>query len=471
MASRKRPAPRGSSNGNHSPTEENNQPVSTETTGRYLVLLEEDSGKNAIKTLTKICGIKAAASSDFGEEGIDSQTLGGADGIVFEDLGVAVVNTPPDQTSALMEAAADEDQPAILAVEEERVVYALPYGSTSYGLDAPPVAPVRGGRVSEYLRGLQRGVDLAIAETLSRNGHADLEFEMLDVPEAQDTDSFTWGLLATRVATSRFSGRGIRIAVLDTGMDLGHPDFTGRHVEHRSFIPGQTVQDGNGHGTHCIGTSAGPIRPQRQPRYGIAGASQILAGKVLSNAGSGTDSGILAGIQWAIQSGASVISMSLGARVQSANQPFSQVFEAVGQRALAAGCLIVAAAGNDSRRPGSMWAVSHPANCPSFMAVAAVDSRLGVAFFSNAGLNSAGGKVDIAGPGVAVHSSWPRPSLYRAIDGTSMATPHVAGIAALIAEARPSVRGAALWQALVSSARALPSSARDVGAGLVQAPQ
>jgi subtilisin len=146
------------------------------------------------------------------------------------------------------------------------------------------------------------------------------------------------------------------------------------------------------------------------------------------------------------------------------------VFDQVGRRALRAGTLIVAAAGNDSNRPGLINPVSHPANCPSIMAVAAIDQQLRVARFSNAGLNAQGGQVDIAAPGVAVHSAWPRPVLYNRINGTSMATPHVAGIAAQLAEANPTARGAALWALLVQAARRLPLLARDVGAGLVQAP-
>ena len=164
-----------------------------------------------------------------------------------------------------------------------------------------------------------------------------------------------------------------------------------------------------------------------------------------------------------------VVSMSLGAPTRPDTPP-SAVFEQVGQRALRRGTLIVAAAGNDSDRPATIEAVSHPANCPSIMAVAALDQQLQVARFSNAGLNPQGGQIDLAAPGVAVHSAWPRPDLYHRISGTSMATPHVAGIAALLAEANPTARGAALWALLVQTARRLPLPARDVGAGLVQAP-
>lgn len=152
-------------------------------------------------------------------------------------------------------------------------------------------------------------------------------------------------------------------------------------------------------------------------------------------------------------------------------QAFSTVYETVASRALAAGTLIVAAAGNGSRRDlGIINPVSHPANCPSIMAIAALDAQVQIAMFSNGGINPDGGQVDIAGPGVDVLSSLPMPTRTRRISGTSMATPHVAGVAALHLEANPGVTAPNLWTILVQTALRLNLSAADVGAGLVQAP-
>jgi subtilisin family serine protease len=249
------------------------------------------------------------------------------------------------------------------------------------------------------------------------------------------------------------------VAVLDTGFDLGHPEFAGRSFVTNTFV-GQPVQDLHGHGTHTTGTACGPQAPPGAvPRYGIGFRTQIFVGKVLTNSGSGTQAQVLAGINWAIANRCAVISMSLGAPI-----PVQPSYTAAGTAALAAGCLIIAAAGNSSHRPGVVNPSGAPANSPTVMSVAALDSSLKVAFFSD------GGKVDIAGPGVNVFSSWPRPTLHNTISGTSMATPHVAGCAALWAQSSSALRGAALRAKLVATAKHLPFPPADVGAGLVQAP-
>jgi subtilisin family serine protease len=241
--------------------------------------------------------------------------------------------------------------------------------------------------------------------------------------------------------------------MLDTGLDLGHPDFAGRAIVSATFV-GQPVQDLNGHGTHTTGTACGPKAPAGStPRYGIAHRAPIFVGKVLSNAGGGTTATVLAGINWAIANRCPVISMSLGAQtgVQAA-------YTAAGSSALSKGLLIIAAAGNAAAPTGA------PANSPTIMSVASLDPTLVPSSFSDFG------KIEIAGPGRDVFSSVPRPTRYGIKSGTSMATPHVAGCAALWAETSPNLRGILLWRKLIATARHLPFPIARVGAGIVQAP-
>lgn len=437
------------------------------TTGRSLVLFEEGQAGAGMQAVQEAVGVEVVAAT--GEESAPAE--GG--GILFESLGVAVVDAPPEQ---VLQAAGET---AILAIEPERIVYALeateyapPAGNGYTALPQPaapslPVAqaPAGGGRSAEYLRGYREAV-LHLTDSVGADEAAAAEALVAAVDESQAT----WGLQVTKVVNCCRTGKGIRVAVLDTGFDLQHPDFAGRSVTTQSFIAGQAVQDGHGHGTHCIGTALGAKCPGVRPRYGVAYEAEIYAGKVLSNAGSGSDTGILAGIEWAVQNKCAVVSMSLGAATRP-GQPFSQVFERVALRAQEQGTLIVAAAGNESRRQeGVINPVGHPANCPSIMAVAAMDVQGAIARFSNRGIDPGGGQVDIAGPGVDVHSSWPLPTRYRRISGTSMATPHVAGIAALYAEADATARGAALGRVLTGRAQRLTLPSSDVGAGMVQAP-
>jgi subtilisin len=439
------------------------------TTGKYLVLLREDAVEAGVRTLDDTAGLSVTSSSDFDEGAVDGEVLAEAEAVVFDELAVALVDTQPDQIQALSAATAEQaGESPILAIEPERVVYTRQDGSPPAEVPPPSRASGGAGLPVEFLRGYREAVNHLTDRLLSEAG-VSAEGAAAGVAPSLVESTDTWGLQVTRASASRFSGEGVQVAVLDTGFDELHPDFTGRSIETSSFVPNQAVQDGHGHGTHCIGTACGPRRPNRLPRYGVASGAEILAGKVLSNQGSGADGGILAGMNWAVSKGCQVVSMSLGSPVQP-GQRYSLVYELVARRALWRGTLIVAAAGNESERPAIVAPVGHPANCPSIMAVAALDVRFGIARFSCGGINPQGGQVDIAGPGVDIRSSWPRPTLYRRISGTSMATPHVAGIAALYAEVVPEARGRGLWALLIQNARRLTLPSRDVGIGLVQAP-
>ena len=280
----------------------------------------------------------------------------------------------------------------------------------------------------------------------------------------------TWGLQSTRVDTCEYFGAGTRVCVLDSGIELDHPDI--RPTLARSFTDVPDVGDRVGHGTHCAGTIAGSRVPSCGPRYGIACETELFVGKVFdgsSNWSRSMDGQLIAGINWAVEQRCDIVSMSFG---EAAGAAYSAVFERVARRALEAGTLLIASAGNDSQRlqqPPLRLPVSHPANCPSIMAVAALDAELGVVISSNAGLHAHGGAIDLAAPGANIYSAWRSPALHARRHGTSMAVPFVAGIAALWAEAT-GLRGRALRNLLLEKARPLPLSPDDVGHGLVQAP-
>lgn len=282
----------------------------------------------------------------------------------------------------------------------------------------------------------------------------------------------TWGAAAVRAQDTPLTGSRVGVAILDTGVDAQHPDLAGR-VTGKSFVgvAGAELEDVNGHGTHCAGIACGALEPAEGDRYGVAGGAQIYAGKVLDDDGEGDDEGILAGIEWAIAQDCRVVSMSLGAPA-SPGEAYSRVFETVARRALRAGTALVAAAGNgSSRAAGTVAPVGHPANCPSILAVGAVDRRLRLADFSNGSAPEAGGQIDLVAPGVDVRSAWPVSlGRYRTLSGTSMAAPHVAGVLALFAQAQPEATARELLDRSTRAARRLAEPATDVGAGLVQAP-
>ena len=429
-------------------------PSEAETTGRYIVTFREGASDQAIAALVNSAGVSEAnllRSGDFAESGIDMDQVPSEGGALLANLSMAVVNVAPDAAGALAMEAGEES--AILAVEPEGIMYAL--GElTGVSLD--------------YLRGFRDCAQSLYVSASTRPPEDEQNADLIEAAGFIDNPTHTWGLIATRASVSRFTGQGIKVAVLDTGLFMAHPDFAGRLIVSRSFIPGVvSANDGHGHGTHCTGTACGAFKPAIGPRYGIAHKANIFIGKVLSDQGSGNDGGILAGIDWAIANKCQVISMSLGVDVPTT----TTFYETAGQRALNAGSLIVAAASNNANRSAGKYGfVGRPANSRSFMAVGALDGNLRMGNFSARDtVRAAGTAIDIAAPGVAVYSSWLMPTRYRTINGTSMATPHVAGIAALWAQAS-GARGSALWQRLITNARALSLPSVDVGRGLVQAP-
>lgn len=257
------------------------------------------------------------------------------------------------------------------------------------------------------------------------------------------------------------TGAGVRVAVVDTGITPRHPDL--RVYGGVSFVPGVTRwYDDNGHGTHVAGTIA--ALANHRGVIGVAPAARLYAVKVLNRNGSGSTSSVINGLTWCYRTGMHVVNLSLGSGATSHSlSDYSRAYETVGRRLRARGILAVAAAGNSggTSRPY----VGNPARCPSFMAVSSIDCSRRRSSFS-----SYGPQVEICGPGTNVISTYP-PNGYRRLSGTSMATPHVAGVAALVKRRRPSWTGNIIRWYLWRTALDLGRPGRDwfFGYGQVRA--
>lgn len=415
-------------------------------TGRFLLTFKDGAAAEGIQSLgISGQGMRVADARDFAGQAATLESVGDADAVVFPEVGVALISGAAAAERSMSAHAEIASDSPIEVVEPEYFMFV--YDAVTEFMNSL-TRPAESSNPGEYLRGFLRA-----AETIAKDLGGGLPTPAEAGEEGALVLGATWGLTACKVPPSARSGVGIKVAVLDTGMDLGHPDFVGRPVVSQTFV-GQPVQDLHSHGTHCIGTSCGPKAPAgNTPRYGIGFRASIFAGKVLSNSGSSVGGSVVAGMNWAIANRCQVISMSLGSQ-----SPVQAAFTAAGQAALNNGCLIIAAAGNAGAATGA------PANSPTIMAVASLDQNLTPSSFSDFG------KIEIAAPGRDVFSSVPRPTRYGIKSGTSMATPHVAGCAALWAETSPNLRGLTLWRKLQATAKPLPFPATRVGAGLVQAP-
>jgi len=265
-----------------------------------------------------------------------------------------------------------------------------------------------------------------------------------------------------------YDGSGVTVAVLDTGIDVNHPDLSGQVDLTESFVPGEEITDVDGHGTHVASTIVGTGAASGGQRKGVAPGADLIAGKVLGDDGFGQDSWIIAGMQWAAESGADVVNMSLGDDVPSdGTDPMSLALNALSEQY---GTLFVVAAGNAGPET-----ISTPAAAASALTVAATDKQDNLAWFSSTGplAFSGGMKPDIAAPGVDITAARSQAmtdggdGLYQTMSGTSMASPHVAGAAAILAQQHPDWTGARLKQHLMSSAKGLAEwySPYEVGTG------
>jgi subtilisin family serine protease len=309
----------------------------------------------------------------------------------------------------------------------------------------------------------------------------------------------TWGIRAVGADTSPFDGSGITVAVLDTGIDASHPAFASVAITEKDFT-GDGDGDEHGHGTHCAGTILGA--DVEGLRIGVAPhVDRVLVGKVLGQGGGSTES-ILDAVAWAVAEGAQVISMSLGidfpgmveslrgrgvpsraatSMALAAYRDNVRIFDTIADLAkfsgpFGRGAVIVAASGNESHReasPGSdetyVLDAAPPATADGILSVGALskqEGEFGIAPFSNA-------NPDLSGPGVDVISAAVDGGL-RALSGTSMATPHVAGVAALWAQKlqqEQAMKVDVLKGALVERSEKTGLTFAEAGRGMVFAPQ
>lgn len=318
-----------------------------------------------------------------------------------------------------------------------------------------------------------------------------------DGPELA-TSSNTWGVDAVGADSSSFNGDGATVAVLDTGIDPNHEAFQGIQLVRRNFTS-EGDDDNHGHGTHCAGTIFG--RDVGGTRIGVApGVNRAVIGKVLGQGG-GTSASLASAINWSVENGANIISMSLGIDfpgyveflVNQHNLPitaatsialqeyraninlFSRLIDFLdAQSSFASGVVVVAASGNESQRDNFEIAVAPPAAGNGVISVGALQQGadgFGVASFSNTQCN-------VSAPGVAVQSAQAGGGL-TSLSGTSMATPHVAGVAALWAQHEQQTSGQITTLGMRAKIVGMatrnglnPNSLfKDVGAGIVQAPQ
>ncbi|WBB66558.1 S8 family serine peptidase [Micromonospora sp. WMMD812] len=268
-----------------------------------------------------------------------------------------------------------------------------------------------------------------------------------------------------------YTGRGVRVAVLDTGVDAGHPDLAGRVAEARNFTEESAPGDVVGHGTHVASIIAGSGAASGGRYRGVAPDATLLSGKVCEVFGC-TDSAILAGMQWAaVEQNADVINFSIGGTDTPEVDP---VEEAVNRLTAQTGALFVVSAGND----GGFAPVSSPATADAALAVGAVDRDDALADFSSRGPRTGDDalKPDLTAPGVEIVAARaadgvigdPAGEGYVSLSGTSMAAPHVTGAVALLAQQHTGWVAGQLKATLMASAKPHPEqTAYEQGAGRV----
>lgn len=329
-----------------------------------------------------------------------------------------------------------------------------------------------GGKMKQHLKLINGGVieiPTKAIDSLKKNSR--VKYVEPDIKVHSFQEIIPWGvdrIDADAVWTFGNKGIGVNVCVIDTGIDYTHPDLDDNYKGGYDFVndDGDPLDD-NGHGTHCAGIIA--AENNTEGVVGVAPEINLYAVKALDRFGSGWLSDIIAGIEWSVENNMDVISMSLG------TSTYSQSLEDACNAAYNAGIILVAAAGNEGDGDPNTTETSYPAAFDSVIAVGATDKNDGVADFSNTGPY-----LELTAPGVNIYSTLPtyRVTLtrtygydYGTLSGTSMACPHVAGVAALIIAANPGISNAEVRQILQQTADDIDENGWDpaYGYGLVDA--
>ncbi|MFC7963152.1 S8 family peptidase [Streptomyces cinereoruber] len=306
-----------------------------------------------------------------------------------------------------------------------------------------------------------------------------IERVWLDGVRAASLDHGVRQIGADRAWEAGYDGTGVRIAVLDTGVDKTHDDLRTRVVGERNFSSSPDAVDRVGHGTHVASIAAGTGAKSGGRYKGVAPGAELISGKVLDDEGHGDDSAVIAGMEWAAAEGADVVNLSLGGPDSPGVDPLEETIDRLSAEK---GILFAVAAGNEGESGGST--VGSPGSADAALTVGAVDKDDRPAPFSSTGPRVGDGAVkpDVTAPGVAVTAAaapgsaldtrpgTPHPAPgYLQLDGTSMATPYVAGAAALLKQRHPDWKHAELKGALTSSAEGGAHTAFQQGSGRIRA--
>ncbi|CRK55890.1 peptidase S8 and S53, subtilisin, kexin, sedolisin [Alloactinosynnema sp. L-07] len=304
-------------------------------------------------------------------------------------------------------------------------------------------------------------------QTLTRGGKV-----WLDGKRKATLDRSAAQIGAPQAWQAGLTGAGVKVAVLDTGVDQTHPDLAAREVGERNFTDSADAVDRVGHGTHVGSIIAGGGAKYR----GVADGARLLDGKVLNDQGYGLDSWIIAGMEWAVEQGADIVNLSLGGEDTPDIDP---VEAALNRLSAEHGTLFVVAAGNSGPSASS---VGSPGSADAALTVGSVERDDSVSFFSSRGprIGDSAVKPDVTAPGSEIAAAKAAEGVignpvepgYVALSGTSMATPHVAGAAALLAQKNPQWTGARIKAALTASARPTAGAgAFDQGSGRIDVPK